>query len=192
MFMKKIIMFKDKCSFKKIGSIIISLVLCLITFGTSAIALETGKRVERSEETKIIIPNSDEPKKENLEKKEQIHTFDYIYDGALAQNPFKYVDVQHNISYIDKADVLGEVTFDIKFKYNTDSNKAECLCTNQNNIVSPNCKVKNFIRKANLTTDCGAGISSVKFKYDGVLQDESEYKYLCDSNGKITVSLAVD
>lgn len=190
--MKKIIMFTDKCNFKKIGNIIISLVLCLITFETSAIAVETGRRVERSEETKTTILTSEEPKKENLEKKEQIHAFDYVYDGALSQNPFKYVDVKHNISYMDKAGVLGEVTFDIKFKYNTDSDKAECLCTNQNDIVSPNCKVKSFVRKANLTTDCGAGISSVKFKYDGVLQDESEYKYLCDSNGKITVSSAVN
>lgn len=192
MVMKKSIMFTNKCSFKKIGSIIISLALCLITFETSAIAIEMGKRVERSEETKIIAPASEELNKKNLEKKEQIHTFDYVYDGALANNPFKYVDVQHNISYIDNAGVLGEVTFDIKFKYNTDSDNAECLCTSQQNIASHDCKIKGFVRRANLTTDCGAGISSVKFKYDDVLEDESEYKYLCDSHGKITVSSVVD
>lgn len=190
--MKKSIMFTAKRRFKKIGSIIISLALCLLTFETSAIAIETGKRVERSENPTIIIPASEELQTGKLEKKEKIHTFDYVYDGALAQNSFNYVDVQHNISYIASEGVVGDVTFDIKFKYNTDSDEAECLCTSQNDIVSPNCKVKGFVRKANLTTDCGAGISSVKFKYDGVLQDKSEYKYLCDSHGKITVTSAVD
>lgn len=192
MIMNKSIMFAKKCSFKKIGSIIISLALCLLTFETSAIAIDMGRRVERSDETTLIIPASEGLINENLEKKEQIHTFDYVYDGTLAKNPFKYVDVQHNIFYIDNVGVLGEVTFDIKFKYNPENKKAECLCTSQQDIASPNCKIKGFVRRANLTTDCGAGISSVKFKYDGVLEDESEYKYLCDSHGKITVSSVVD
>lgn len=197
--MNKNIMFKGKYNFKKIGGVMASLAFCLITFTTSIFAAETGgftidtgKRIERSDETATTTPALKKLEKGDIEKKEQIHIFDYKYDGALAQNPFKYADVRHVVSYIDKEGILGEITFDAKFRYNTDSNTAECLCTSRNDIVSPDCKFSGSIRKANLTTDCGAGISSIKFKRDRVLQDKAEYKYLCDSQGNITVSPVAD
>lgn len=126
-----------------------------------------------------------------LSREEHRRTIKYEYEGKLNSNPFKYITVKNVISYVNRItkEVLAEFTVVMKFRYNENSKKCECLSTSYGSIAKDtDYSVNVSVRKANNTTDLGAGIADIEFKYRGECQDEFSRQISCDYLGGVSMT----
>lgn len=126
----------------------------------------------------------------NLNREEHRRTIKYEYGGKLNSNPYKYISVKNVISYVNRItkEVLAEFTVVMKFRYNENTQRAECLSTSYGSIAKDtDYSVNVSARKANNTTDQGAGIADVEFKYRGERQDAFSRQISCDCFGGISI-----
>ncbi len=127
----------------------------------------------------------------NLNREEHRRTIKYEYGGKLNSNPFKYISVKNVIAYVNRMtkEVLAEFTVVMKFKYNENTQQAECVSTSYGSIAKDTGYTVNVsARKANNTTDQGAGVADIEFKYRGERQDAFSRQISCDCLGGISIS----
>lgn len=169
---------------KRMIKVIMSVAMFLCVLNVFAFDMDQGVKVLDSEETRRACVS------DTIDREEHSYIMSYAYKNGLDNNPFKYVSVNHAISYINKATgkVIGVVTFLAKFKYNKKDKQAVCLSTSWGSITeSPEYTFNCFSRKANITSGEGGGIFNVDFKYKGMGQDCVEFKCLCDYIGNLRI-----
>ncbi len=146
--------------------------------------IDVGKPMMNEEETFNTKISS------TLSREEHRSIIKYGYNGKLKSNPFKYICVKNVISYVNRVtkEVLAEFTIIMKFKYNEKTRECECLGTSYGSIAKDTDYAINIsTRKANNTTDEGAGIADVEFKYMGKVQDTFSRRISCDYLGNINI-----
>ncbi len=147
--------------------------------------LDLGKPVlveEQSFDVKVLP---------NLNREEIRRIVKYEYSGKLDSNPWKYITVKNVISYISigTKEILAEFTVVMKFKYNEKTQQSECLSTSYGSIVKDTAySVSVSTRKANNSTDQGAGIADIEFEYVGEYLDVFSRKISCDCFGGVIIS----
>ena len=125
-----------------------------------------------------------------LSIKEIIYVLSYDYLNELIDNAYKYVTVHISLIYYNEANnnkIIAIASAESNFRYNNSTMEAECLSTSKGNISNDSNYVLNvFVRKANETTEQGAGIVEITLKYRGRTYDEKTYNFKCNFNGNIS------
>lgn len=122
-------------------------------------------------------------------KKEVVSTYKYIYSRELENSNEKYISLQTNVSYIEEATnkVLAIASMEANFRYNPSTKEAVCLSATKGNVLNVDgCELSIFSIPANLNTQKGSSIISLKFKYNGKVYDDIEHEITCDYCGNIS------
>ncbi len=125
-----------------------------------------------------------------LSKKEIIYVLSYDYLNDLIDNAYKYITVQISSIYYNEANnnkILAIASAESNFRCNNFTMESECLSTSKGNISNDSNYVLNvFVRKANETTEKGAGVVEITLKYRGRTYDEKTYNVSCNFNGNVS------
>lgn len=142
-------------------------------FGTSFLQSQTNKVIKL---------------KDGIIKKEKISTVRYCYPKDLSNINEKYLTVRTVITFSleSTGEVISIVSMESNFRYNSHTERAQCLSTSLGTVKSCEGGVaETFSRRANVKIGCGQSIAHLEFKYKGNVYDNTHYRISCDYKGNI-------
>lgn len=126
--------------------------------------------------------------KDGIIKKEKISTIRYCYPKDLSNIDEKYLTVRTVITFSLESigEVISVVSMESNFRYNSRTERAQCLSTSLGTVKSCEGSVAEvFSRRANVRIGYGQSIVRLEFKYKGNVYDSTHYRISCDYKGNI-------